>query len=102
MQSMNFSQFFTTLGFTTKESSIFLALYKLWTVPASTVAKHTRLERTWVYKSLRDMTKKGLVNHTKKKGVSHFWVSSPQTLRTYLHQQQAQLEQLDESFPEIE
>jgi hypothetical protein len=48
------------------------------------------------------MTKKGLVNHTKKKGVSHFWVSSPQTLRTYLHQQQAQLEQLDESFPEIE
>lgn len=99
---MNFSQFFTTLGFTKKETDIFLTLYKLGSTPASTVAKHTRSERTGVYKTLLDMHKKGLVNHTKKKGVSHFFIASPQVLKNYLGQQIAQLEQLDQSFSDIE
>lgn len=99
---MNFSQFFTALGFTKKEEKIFLTLYKLGTVPASTVAKHTRIERTGVYKILRQMTKKGIINHTKKKGVSHFFIPWPQVLQSYLHQQKSQFEQLEQVLPDIE
>lgn len=63
--SMDFHRFFTQLGFTEKEAEIFLALYKLGTKPASSIASYLHMERTSVYKSLLKLTQEGVVLETK-------------------------------------
>ncbi len=99
---MNFSDFFTKIWFTKQEGDIFLTLYKLGSVPASTVAKHTRKERTWVYKTLLEMTKKWVVNQTKKQWVTQFRIPWPHVLRRHLEEKQSQLALLSDSLEDVE
>lgn len=98
---MKFSQFFTKLWFTDKESQIFLTLYKLGNQPASTIAKHLNTERTWVYKTLVHFASKWLVSATKKRWVKHFYITSPTVLQSYLQQKKSTLESLEQSYDDI-
>ena len=48
------------------------------------------------------MARKGVISQTMKKWVKQFFINSPTVLQQYLHQQQSQLEQLDQQYHEIE
>ena len=74
---MNVRLFLDQLWFTDKETDIFLSLYKLGTVPASTVAKQLGVERTGVYKTLLHMAKIGIVSQTKKNEWNTFLSPTP-------------------------
>ena len=95
---MNFAKFFTQLGFTDKETEIFLALYKLGSSPASTIAKHTHLERTNVYKTLLKMANEGVVLTTQHHGVKHFFVPDASILKKYMETKKEQLQKLEDNF----
>lgn len=97
-----FAKFFTQLGFTAKESTIFLTLFKLWTQPASAIAKHTGIERTLVYKTLLDMTKKNIVKASVRRGVKQFFIPSSAVLQHYISDQQAHRQSLETDFASVE
>lgn len=54
---MKFNEYFRELGLNKKETEIYLSLYKLGTQPASTIANHANIERTYTYKALIKFTK---------------------------------------------
>lgn len=97
-----FASFFTQLWFSSKETDIFLTLYKLGTQPASAIAKHTGIERTLVYKILLDMTKKNLVKASIRRGVKQFFIPSPAVIQQYITDQQSHREHVQNDFVAIE
>jgi len=99
---MNFTDFFTQLGFTSKETEIFLTLYKLGSSPASTIAKHLNMERTTVYKTLLKMADEGVVTTTQHQGVKHFFVPDVSILKKYMHTKKEQLQNLEDNFGLVE
>lgn len=64
---MKFFDYFQSLGFSQKEANIYLALYKLGAQPASIIAKHVNIERTYVYKVLVDFSSKNIISATEKR-----------------------------------
>ena len=102
MISMNFESFFKQLWFSNKEAEIFLWLYKLWNKPASTVAKHVNMERTYVYKTLRKMTKEGIISETQKWWITHFFIPDIWVLKRYISRKEQKLKKLDDNFSVIE
>jgi sugar-specific transcriptional regulator TrmB len=99
---MNFTTFFTQLGFNQKETNIFLTLYKLGSSPASTIAKHLAMERTNVYKTLLKMADEGVVLTTQHQGVKHFFVPDITILKKYLNNKKEQMQHLEDNFGLIE
>lgn len=97
-----FASFFTQLWFSSKETDIFLTLYKIGTQPASAIAKHTGIERTLVYKILLDMTKKNLVKASIRRGVKQFFIPSPAVIQQYITDQQSHREHVENDFVAIE
>lgn len=85
---------FTQLGYQKDESKIRLTLYQLGNAPASVIAKKLKKERTWVYKTLRKIARDGLVQQTKKKGVSYFWIKDASSLFSALERQEQQIKTL--------
>lgn len=99
---MDFHRFFTQLGFTEKEAEIFLALYKLGTKPASSIASYLHMERTSVYKSLLKLTQEGVVLETKVRWVTHFFVPEIRLLKKYMLAKKEELQHLEDNFGLIE
>lgn len=97
-----FAEIFTQLHYTKKEAQLFLEVYKHGSQPASTIAKRLNLERTWVYKTLRRMAADGLIQQTKQKWVSHFFVTSSTSLLQALEARQQQLKELHNDYDEVE
>ena len=99
---MNFKQYFQQLWFTKKETEIFLALYKLWKKPASTIAKYINLERTYVYKSLIKMVDKWIILMTKENWIKQFFISDLSLLKNYVTDKKQELETLEDNYSVIE
>lgn len=99
---MDFSSFFTQLGFTPKEAEIFLTLYKLGSKPASTIAKYLNIERTNVYKTLLKMVDDGIVSETKIRGITNFFVPDVSVLKKYMNSKKDQLQKLEDNFSIVE
>lgn len=99
---MNFTNFFTQLWFTTKEADIFLALYKLGTKPASTIAKHLNQERTYVYKALIKLAQENIVSETMIWWVKNFFVADSSVLKKYMNDKMEHLQKLEDNFVAIE
>lgn len=99
---MNFTTYFTNLWFSKKESEIFLTLYKLWTKPASTIAKHIHMERTSVYKILLRLSKSNIVSETMIWWVKHFFIPDITTLRKYSQDQKDKFSKLENEFEKIQ
>ncbi len=99
---MNFQQFFTQLGFTDKEAEIFLALYKLGSKPASSVASYLNMERTSVYKTLLKLTQEGIVFETQIRWVAHFFIPEIRVLKKYMLEKKEKIQHLEDSFWLIE
>jgi len=74
------------LGLQESEASVYLSLAKLGEAPASHVAKKANLPRTTAISILEKFRKDGLISTHKYKGVTQYWIESPEVLKEhYLH-----------------
>lgn len=99
---MQFTRYFKELGFNEKEANIFLNLYKLWTQPASVIAKYSKLERTYVYKALLKLCDENLVSTTTKNGIKYFFIPDIWILKKYVKQKQNEYKKMEEDYQSIE
>jgi len=94
-------KYFFELWFTSKETNIYLALYKLWTQPASIVAKHIWMERTYVYKALIKLKESWILEETLKGWVKHFFISDVSMIKNFTKNQTNKFKKLEEEFEKI-
>lgn len=72
--------FFTQLGLTQNEETIYLFLLEYGATIASMVAKRLNLNRVTAYASLRSLKKKLLVTSFEKNGVAYFEAATPEEI----------------------
>lgn len=68
------------LGFSTEEVGVYIALLELGGGFVSTVARKAGAHRVTTYNTLENLSRKGFVRHTKKKGVQFYYAVSPQVI----------------------
>lgn len=78
----------SVLGFSKKESLVYLALLEVGSGKAQEIAKKTRLNRTTVYDIFETLMQKGLVSKYKKGSATFFNALEPKHLLTYLEREQ--------------
>lgn len=98
---MQFHTYFQKLGFSEKEAIIYSTLYKLGTQPASTLARYTGFERTYVYKVLIHFTQKNLVAVTTTRWVKHFFIPDITVLKSYIVWEEDRYEWLARDFESV-
>jgi len=87
---------FNKLGFSDKETVIYLEILKLGQAKPGQLSNKTGINRTTVYDLLTDLMQKGLVSKYKKGGASYFNTLEPNKLLNYLDREK------DEYFKKIE
>lgn len=95
---MNLKEVLQNIGFSEKESKIYLALLELKEALPSVIAKRAGTKRPNTYFILEDLTKKGLASKVKKGGYYHFQSISPHSLVEGYKEKYLNLEQ---SLPEL-
>lgn len=75
---------FEQLGFSKKETSIYLALLELDSATPTEVSKKANINRTSCYDILESLMKKGLISKFKKKKKIYFHAGDPKRLIDYL------------------
>lgn len=81
------SSYLKELGLQESESAVYLSLAKLGEAPASQVAKKANLPRTTAISILEKFHNDGLISTHKYKGITYYWIESPEVLKEhYLHQ----------------
>lgn len=68
------------LGFSPEEVNAYFALLELGGGFVSSIAKKANAHRVTMYNTLENLTKKGFVKHTKKKGFKFYYPISPQVI----------------------
>jgi len=91
-------KYFKELWFNSKEVDIYLALYKLWTQPASIIANHIWMERTYVYKILVKLKEFWLLEQTIKWWVKHFFISDISLIKNFTKDQTTKFKRLEDQF----
>lgn len=86
------------LGYSEKESRIYLALLELGTSPASTIARFIWENRVTVYSVLKLLVKKGLILESHKNTVQVYTAMNPEIL---IEQERTRYEQLKSSLPDL-
>lgn len=75
------------IGFSDKESNIYLALITLGDATAAQLAKHTQYIRATVYDILESLIHRGVVSKYKKGAKTHFQALDPRELIHYLERE---------------
>lgn len=88
---MALEQFLQHHWLSDKEITIFLTLYKLGQSPASTVSQQVGLERTYVYKSLKNLVLRHFVTETIHDNIAHFYIQGD-FIRQLLDKQKNELQ----------
>ncbi|MEK7648125.1 MAG: helix-turn-helix domain-containing protein [Patescibacteria group bacterium] len=102
-------QVFEEMGFTEKETKVYLALLAADTATPAQVSATTRLNRTSCYDILTALVRKGLVTKFKKRGKQFFHASDPRSLLSYLENEKREVqnkiarqeEKVREMLPEL-
>lgn len=79
------------VGFSEKESHVYLSALKNGTAPASHIAKHCGIKRITTYEILNKMSSKGIVSKSEQSGITHFTAISPDQLFSKIEQNIADL-----------
>ena len=87
------------LGFTNRESKIYITLLKLGKTTVKEIAKSSGLHRTNIYDILEQLKEKGIISYIKEGKTTFYEVSNPQNLYGYVEDKK---KFLDSVFPEIE
>lgn len=82
------------IGFTEKESHVYLALLRKGSSLANTIAKELSIHRTVVYNVLQQLVEKGHVTYVTKEKKRHFQAAEPQSLLTPIKEKEARAEKL--------
>lgn len=93
--------YFKELWFNSKEIDIYLALYKLWTQPASVIAKHIWMERTYVYKILLKLKEIWILEETIKWWVKNFFITDISQIKNFTKDQTNKFKKLEDQFDKI-
>lgn len=86
----------SSLGYTEKETQVYLASLSCGIAPSSALAKQAKLNRVTTYEILKKLRDKGLVSVSIIKDVKHFSPLEPSTL---LSETQQRLSALEKSLP---
>jgi len=89
------------IGLTDNEVKIYLNLFKLGAVIASSIAEKTNIHRTNVYDSLEKLIKKGLVTATIKNDIKYFSVTDPNNLLNYIAKKKQEIKKDENSIKKI-
>src|SRR5438270_798606 len=87
------------LGFSKKESDIYLVLAEVGVQPASVIARRSGLDRVTAYKNLRKLAEKGLVKVYSRDSVQCFGIESFEAIQSYLRERVEGYGGLLERFP---
>lgn len=88
----------TSLGLTTEEAKVYLALLELSSGPASVIANKAKVPRVNSYHLLQNLIHKGLVTSYVQKGIRRFSAEDPKIL---ISQQQDRLAQAKKLVPQL-
>ena len=89
--------FFERLWINKMQAEIYSMLYKLWSQPASVIAKQLWLERTKVYRNLITLTKLWVVKKTTKNSIQYFFVRDIQDLERFVNKKVESLEYIEKN-----
>ena len=92
-------QILQNIGFTDKESRIYLASLEIGSAPASDIAKKAQLNRVTAYEILKKLVHQGLARTYIKNKIKYFSVIEPKIL---LNKQKDYLSNFEKSLPELE
>lgn len=83
---------FEQLGFSSKETAVYLALLELDSATPTEVSKKTDLNRTSCYDILESLMKKGLIGKFKKRTKIYFQAGDPKRLIAYLEREREEFD----------
>ncbi|MFA5995184.1 MAG: helix-turn-helix domain-containing protein [Patescibacteria group bacterium] len=83
---------FEQLGFSPKETAVYLALLELDSATPTEISKKTSLNRTSCYDVLESLMKKGLISKFKKKSKIYFHAGDPKRLIHYLEREREEFD----------
>ncbi len=86
------SKLLKNFGLNSKESEIFIFLYKIWPSVASTIANAIWEERTNTYKTLQKLTSEWIISEITKKSVKHFYISDKNIFSNKLDNETREIE----------
>jgi predicted transcriptional regulator len=89
------------LGFTKNETKVYLALAKLGEAKAAQIAKAADLPRTTTISLLSKLAEANYLTTHSYKGVTSYWIESPQVLRDLLSSKMIIAEKLQEALPQL-
>jgi sugar-specific transcriptional regulator TrmB len=90
------------IGLSEEEAKIYVCLVQLGTIPARKIALETKINRSLVYKVLKQLIDQGIVIEDKnKKAISVFRALHPSKLQTFVKQKESDLKLADQSFYEV-
>ncbi len=102
MQSYNYlSSELTKLGLTKKEADIYLALLEVGYCSVQKIAEKLELSRPTVYRVLKDLKKKNLINTIEKGKRNHYIAGSPDSLLNMLRVKKRKAEEQEREFLRI-
>lgn len=84
-----------------KESHVYVTVWKQWSNPASSIARLSWFERVWTYKTLQKFVAMGIMAESVTKWVTHFRIPSIELLQAYINRHQETRDHLGEQFPYI-
>jgi len=89
------------LGFNKNEANVYLVIAKLGEAKAAQIAKVAELPRTTVISILNKLAEENYITTHVYKGVTSYWIESPQALVDILNTKIAIAEKLKEVLPEV-
>ena len=89
------------LGFTAKESSVYLVLAEIGIQPASVVARRAGIDRVTTYKTLKKLAERGFVQSYYRGGMQCFGIENFENIENYLRERSREYGDLLDRFPTI-
>ncbi len=93
------TQYLHSIGFSEKETAIYVVLASVGVQPASVIARRCNLDRVTTYKHLKKLAEKGLVKVYSRDAVQCFGIESFDALETYIAERQEVFGDLQKRFP---
>lgn len=78
------------LGFSEKESLVYIHLIRLGAQPISVISDRAGINRTTTYDIIASLTQKGLISSIKKQGITHFKALNPRELLNYFEREKVE------------
>lgn len=93
--------FLQQLWYSKTDAIVFLAIYKYWPKPVSSIASLSKLDRTYCYKVLDRFSNDWLIHETMKKWVKQFFVPNPDVLLQLVEKKQKEINILNKQFETV-